>query len=303
MGALLSAGPAAAARFVRQAEASGISLDEIWCLSDRGGRYRLAAAAFVGAGRSAMLLASRVREPAEVPRLATAISAALRSVSDRADLGQALVDPGSAREIEAFESAGLVRIALLEYLERSLPRAGLIDAPAVPSGWSVAAAHEPAVLGGSDPRMLGPSVRAELVALLEATYLDTLDCPGLAGMRRVEDVLDGHFGSGARPRHWIVARESGVARGLCLINGPADGGSAELVYLGLAREARGRGIARLLLAHGLRACGESRTSSVTLAVDARNAPARRLYDSLGFRRTSSRVALVRALRVGRAADG
>jgi len=300
MGALLSAGPAAAARFVRQAEASGIALDELWCLKDRSGRYRLAAAAFVGAGRSAMLLASRIREPDEVPFLAAAISAALRSVADRADLGQALVDPASRLEIEAFESAGLGRIAMLEYLERSLPRAGLIDPPAAPSGWSIAAVDRPAVLGGNDPRALDPSVRAEIAALLEATYVDTLDCPGLAGMRRIDDVIDGHFGSGTRPRHWIVARESGVARGLCLINGPADGGSAELVYLGLAREARGRGIARLLLSHGLRACGESRTSSLTLAVDERNAPARRLYGSLGFRRVSSRVALVRALRAVRA---
>ncbi|MFM7259381.1 MAG: GNAT family N-acetyltransferase, partial [bacterium] len=147
---------------------------------------------------------------------------------------------------------------------------------------------------GTDPHALPANVRTELCSTLERSYVDTLDCPGLAGMRRTQDVLDGHFGTGARTRHWLAAREHGAMRGVCLLNVGADGSSAELVYLGLAPEARGRGVAAALLAHGMHACSRSRCTSITLAVDARNTHAARLYATNGFHRASSRIALVRS---------
>ena len=115
-------------------------------------------------------------------------------------------------------------------------------------------------------------------------------------MRRTLDVLDGHFGLGVRPRFWLVARRDGRALGVCLVNGTPDAANAELVYLGLAREARGQGIARALLDESLEICRVARVGILSLAVDELNEPARQLYLSRGFRRTSSRIAFVRALR-------
>ncbi|MFN9077144.1 MAG: GNAT family N-acetyltransferase [bacterium] len=115
-------------------------------------------------------------------------------------------------------------------------------------------------------------------------------------MRATADVLDGHFGSGARRRHWFIAREEGRPFGLCLLNTSPDGTSAELAYFGVAPSARGRGIAKALLATGLHACSTARISTVTLAVDSRNLPAKRLYDAHGFRKTIARVALVQPRR-------
>jgi ribosomal protein S18 acetylase RimI-like enzyme len=40
----------------------------------------------------------------------------------------------------------------------------------------------------------------------------------------------------------------------------------------------------------------ARCTSMQLAVDAKNHAARKLYDELGFRKTTSRLALVRGLR-------
>ena len=69
----------------------------------------------------------------------------------------------------------------------------------------------------------------------------------------------------------------------------------ELVYLGLAPGARGRGLGRQLLRHGLGLLHERRERSVTLAVDSRNTPALSLYESEGFRPAVQRAALIRSL--------
>lgn len=296
MSALLGAGPAAAARFVDQARSASIRLDLIWCVADAAGRYRLAVLAVPSVGRTAMLVASHARDARDCASLGQAVVAACDGSRADADLAQALVDPSLPLDVDSFEKGGLRRMATLDYLERALPRSGTLAAPAVPDGWTIEPPAPASVLDGADASALGAACRAELIALLESTYVDTMDCPGLAGMRATSDVLDGHFGAGARRRHWLVARRAGVAQGLCLLNASPDGSSAELAYFGVAPEARGRGIARALLAAGLHACSAARISTVTLALDARNLPAKKLYESQGFRRTISRVALVKPLR-------
>jgi len=295
LSALLGAGPAAAARFARQAETAKVAIDRIWCVADEMGRYRMAVLAVPTLGRTAMLLATHARNSGEAALLGRAVAAAADGCTDSADIAQALIEPSKPFDIEAFEAGGLKQLATLDYLERAMPRAGVMDAPTPPAGWTIESAADAAILRGDDAHALGEPARAELIAVLEASYQQTRDCPGLAGLRRTADVLDGHFGLGARLRFWLVARESGTARGVCLMNCSPDGATAELVYLGLAPAARGRGIAKVLLAAGLRACSLARVGSVSLAVDSHNEPARKLYETSGFRRTSSRVALVRPL--------
>ena len=342
MSALLGAGPAAAKRFVDQAHTSRVVLDHLWCLTDSHGRYRAAVLAVPSPGRASMLLATRARDEEDARQFGPLIAAAAVGSAPFADIAQALVEPTRVHDIAAYQYGGLARMADLEYLERSLPRAGILEPSPVPPGWSVESVALPAELARETPDGITPAMRAELIAVLERSYLDTLDCPGLAGMRATSDVLVGHFGTGARTRHWLVARQidptAGSAlgqaatpaaarreprrdghgadehirvhgeddaasraslcvrsnvHGVCLMNVTPDGSDAELVYLGLAPEARGKGIGQALLAHGLHACSRSRCASVSLAVDTRNVFARRLYERNGFRRVSTRVALVR----------
>jgi len=84
---------------------------------------------------------------------------------------------------------------------------------------------------------------------------------------------------------------------MCLLNGahPATGsaGSVELVYLGLVPEARGRGLGRRLLEHGLALLKGRSERAVVLAVDERNTPAMKLYREAGFRPSLRRVAFIR----------
>lgn len=295
MSALLGAGPTEAARFVQRAKGSSIRLDLMWCVTDAAGRYRLAVLAVPSMGRASMLLSSHARNDEEIASLGRAIAAAAEGCRDESDIAQALVDPAFELDVRAFEAGGLRRMAVLDYLERQLPRSGTLPAPELPDGWTIVPAAPRSVLDGDDPALLGPECRRELIALLESTYIDTQDCPGLAGMRATGDVLDGHFGSGARRRNWLVAREHGVARGVCMLNTTADGSAAELVYFGLSPHARGKGLGRTMLAAGLHACSRDRAPSVSLAVDTRNAAAKKLYEESGFRKTASRVALVKRL--------
>jgi ribosomal protein S18 acetylase RimI-like enzyme len=293
MGALLGAGPAAAERFVRQAAGAAISLEHAFCLADPFGRYRMAVLAVPSAGRAAMLLASHARHRDDVADLGRAVEAACRSAAGFADIAQALVEPHRELDVAAFEAGGLRNLATLEYLEAPLRSTA---APRLPDGWTIEPVAPALVLDGSDVHRIAAETRAELACVLEASYRDTLDCPGLAGLRHTADVVEGHFAIGARRRFWLFARERGVARGVCLLNATPDGRSVELVYFGLAPEARGRGLGAALLDAGFHAAAQARCATASLAVDMRNAPARKLYDSRGFRQISSRVALVRDLR-------
>ncbi|MEY4118250.1 MAG: hypothetical protein RLZZ116_1578 [Planctomycetota bacterium] len=299
LSALLAAGPAATARFARQAESAKIALDRMWCLADDLGRYRMAVLAVPSLGRTAMLLASHPRALEEAQALGRAVQAAADGCADVSDIAQALVEPARPLDLAAYEAGGLKRLATLDYLEKEISRgrpAPASEKTPLPPGWTIGPVADPRVLAGADPYALGEACRSEIAAVLDESYKETRDCPGLAGMRRTLDVLDGHFALGPRPRFWLVARRDGRALGVCLVNGSPDAANAELVYLGLAREARGLGIARALLDESLEICRSARVGILSLAVDELNEPARRLYLSRGFHKTSARVALVRPLR-------
>jgi ribosomal protein S18 acetylase RimI-like enzyme len=70
----------------------------------------------------------------------------------------------------------------------------------------------------------------------------------------------------------------------------------ELVYLGLAPPLRARGIGGSLLRMAFTEVSRRPEKSMTCAVDLRNHPALRLYESAGFQQFSTRVPMVRALR-------
>jgi len=138
-----------------------------------------------------------------------------------------------------------------------------------------------------------PDARRALASLLEQTYADTLDCPGLAGLRRADEILEGHRRGGRfDPSLWTLLRLDGVAAGALLLNAASHLQVLELVYLGLIPSARGRGLGRSLIDHAISIAVARRVRSIMLAVDEENTPALRLYRAAGFRRHARRAALV-----------
>jgi ribosomal protein S18 acetylase RimI-like enzyme len=82
-----------------------------------------------------------------------------------------------------------------------------------------------------------------------------------------------------------VAEEEGKAVGLCTVHragGPESGHYGILAIL-VARQHRGRGVGRALLASVIERC-RGKYEALELTVFASNSPARHLYESLGFRK-------------------
>ena len=187
---------------------------------------------------------------------------------------QALLDPALPRSAgAALAAGGLPRITELVYLTRpTAPPLGL--PPGAPRlSWSgFEAVQEP-----------------HFRATLAATYEGTFDMPELAGVRSLDDVLDGHRASGRfDPGRWRLGRLSASDGGapepvaILLIADQPERPSWEVTYLGLVPSARGRGLGRAALAHALELAAPCQ-ERLDLAVDVRNAPAVRLYQAAGFR--------------------
>jgi len=141
------------------------------------------------------------------------------------------------------------------------------------------------------------ALRDDLIAAMEASYEQTLDCPGLYGLRRTADILAGHQATGRfDPLLWTLLRVEDQPAGAILLNPFPDHKTVELVYIGLAPAARGRGLGAQLLRHGLGLLTGRRERTVTLAVDQRNTPALALYQAERFEAVVHRWALIRSLR-------
>lgn len=214
-------------------------------------------------------------------------------------MAQALTEPAHAWAREAFLGAGFMHVGDLTYLRR-----GVATEPAAPAP-TFGDAAELLTFADLEARSGRKAADAVFGAALEASYERTQDCPELCGMRSIEDVLDSHRSTGQFDARlwWVIleraSRATGDMRnplGCLLLNPCKDQQTIELVYIGLATAARGKGWARPLLLHGMATALRGRRGyEVACAVDARNAPARNLYASLGFRESGHRVAFVKSL--------
>ncbi len=145
--------------------------------------------------------------------------------------------------------------------------------------------HDLPALAGPPLRYVtySPATHALFEQTLLRTYAGTLDCPELNGVRTIEEILAGHRAAGrVRPELWWLAYEGDQPVGVLLLTDLPHGLDWELAYVGVIPEARSRGLGRALTLHALHAARQGEALHLILAVDARNAPARQLYTSLGF---------------------
>lgn len=154
----------------------------------------------------------------------------------------------------------------------------------------------------SEPLPVSPSVELacefyspetnhdRFVAIIERTYSGTRDCPELNGTRTGAEALASHRLTGEfDPSRWMIFKLDGQDAGVLLMASHAAQQSWEVVYMGVAPEARGQQAGRRMLLRGLRAAQRGNARAVLLAVDARNHYARMLYDDLGFTEVAIRA--------------
>ncbi len=193
---------------------------------------------------------------------------------------QSLTELTDSARGEILTAAGFRRITTLIYLERGA-RFPWVDPPAPHAAiW----------------HSFNENNAALFSATLRATYCGTLDCPELSGLRTDADILAAHRSSGDfLPDCWELAEIDGSIAGCILLNRVIGSNVFEVAYMGATPNFRGRGVGALLLRRALENARRCGAHQITLAVDARNTPARKLYEKLGFRAIASREAYLRAL--------
>lgn len=258
-------------------------------------RIRFALVPIPSPGRTTLLLV-----PGKLPRrpaqgLLAAIAATIEDACRRQkaagiDLVQMLLPPGATELAQlACTRCGFWHLADLHYLQKRARRAAAGNV-ALPPGWRMAP--------------YSASAHPLFEEAIRRSYEDSLDCPQLAGRRVIEDIIRGHKAAGEfKPALWrVLLRDRGdgqppLPQGVLLLSGLGVGGTAgvELVYLGLAPEARGLGLGQRLLSMAESAAAATHGRTLVLAVDAQNEPALRLYRSHRLRQTQVRRAFLRDL--------
>jgi len=249
-----------------------------------GGQIIYAGLPVFSPGKTVLILV-----PAQIPTLGTNV--ATRVVLDicenargqRIDLAQVLIDPEREELRGFFKIHHFVEMAELIYLHTNVPKVS--HTPQLPTGFAW--------------KTYSPATHKLFAEAILDSYRQSLDCPGLNGLRDIEDVIAGHMATGEfQPELWGMLCENEHPRGVLLLNRVPMADSLEVTYLGLSPESRGRGFGDLFLRQAFFLCGQTKCRRLTLAVDSTNHPALKLYFRHGMRRIARKVAMMRDLRKG-----
>lgn len=220
------------------------------------------------------------KRPKDAQVAETALVAAAAEACDAAGVAmtQTLFEVSDDARIASVLQAGYYKIATLQYLGRSIHGA---DRKVTQDD---VLTFEP----------YSPREHGRFKRLLTATYIDSLDCPGLEAYRDLDDVLAGYRATGIYdPRHWLLASCEGEDMGVVLIAEHPGADQAELIYMGLAPEARGRGYGMRLVRQAIAEAAVIGVDQLMVAVDDGNIPARRVYERAGFAAWAKRYVYVR----------
>lgn len=143
---------------------------------------------------------------------------------------------------------------------------------------------------------VGDPQSASFLKLLSLTFLNSQDCSAISGHQDYADMVRGYLATGdSGAKWWRVFRQDGETVGCCLLSEHRSSSQLEVVYIGMIPAARGKGLARLALQEALQIARSIGMTSLIAVVDQDNQPARRMYRSLGFTRTETRVSRIRLL--------
>jgi len=186
---------------------------------------------------------------------------------------QATVVPGTRLESEIYSRAGFERLAQMIYMDSDLTQPLRPPQPIVDVEWVT----------------YDNAVHPLFARVVQETYEQSLDCVGLNKVRHIEDILASHKAAGEfEPRFWFVARLGGEPAGVILLSRVPERWALEVVYMGVLPVWRGRGCGVALLHKALATAREQALTTLTLTVDATNAPALKLYARFGFCETARR---------------
>lgn len=303
----------AAHRLVDSAPAHNIDLTNTFATIDSDGpnstqRVRQACLTVFGAGRTAMMFVSEPLRSGDWGGSDLAFAERVYTVNACCEmlsrertphviLAQALPDPDERYATRVFEAAGFRSVGTLKYMRR-LPKPhdrklslgpDLSQYDKFPQGCRVLSLAQIPQADRDD----------HCIRAMDASYEATMDCPELCGLRETRDILASHKSTGTHdPNLWWIIYYNNEPLGCAFFSPCPEQRTCELVYLGLGSPLRGKGLARMLLSHGIaESAARNSVWSMSCAVDERNEPALRLYEAMQFRAFARRRALVRPLQV------
>jgi len=247
------------------------------------GRLVGSALGVVSPGKIAMILTSSCTPETAMSDAVIQALEVLEQKAQHAGLAilQSLIPPDCADRAQVMGKAGYAFLADMRYLTLKVPR----SLPPEPRHPEVVVEHCRSVDDVVFRNTLG------------RTYEGSLDCPGLNGLRTMEEIVLSHRHTGIHdPRLWLIAKVGADPVGVVLLTHVPLQSAMEIVYVGVVPEARGCSygnyLVRLAIEHAVRIHSEH----LMLAVDHRNHFARKIYASLGFKETDRRHAWIRKLR-------
>ncbi len=140
------------------------------------------------------------------------------------------------------------------------------------------------------------SNHARLASIIAETYIGSLDCPALDGMRDIEDVIAGYRATGIfDPARWLLVRQSGEDVGCLLLTEDVEHSHWELMYMGVLPRHRGRRLGLAIVRHAQLLVHRANQKRLVLSVDANNLPALAMYRQAGFTIWDRRVVFIKFL--------
>lgn len=245
----------------------------------RGRRLESAVVAYDGGGSSALVYVPRLQPSASQRTAVSDCLLALHTVCKvrKIKILEALLESDAHDAARSLEGAGFRYLTRLVYLSRQIP------------------GQQVDVKVADDVQWLSYTAEREelFCRALDASYAESLDCPELTGLRTAEEILAGHRASGLfDPAHWWVVTRESQPVGVLLLCGVPGRAALEIAYIGVAQPVRGTGVANALVQRAIEAVRSVNAVTLTLAVDRRNLPARRLYQRWFFRPVAMRDAWV-----------
>lgn len=252
------------------------------CLVLASGKRIHAACLFLDSpGRTSSVLLSPIGDN---PQLRSGLLELLRqaereAIARNVQLLQGMVPPECAEEATLYDGAGFEQLATLLYMQNDLACLR-IEPPRRNLDWET----------------YSPKTHAMFIQVVEGTYEGSLDCSSLNGVRRIEDIFASHQATGQYdPYYWRLGLSRGKPVGVILLACVEEQQTFEVVYMGCLPKYRSQGYGSSFLAHGVELACRRGVSALSLSVDEKNEPARRLYAAFGFEEVMRRDVWIKIL--------
>ncbi len=190
---------------------------------------------------------------------------------------QLMVGPEEIEKIKLANEAGFICGSQIHYMYRSInSRIGIVRIPP-----------------GVSWLMYSEKNHKLFADVIERSWIDSLDCPGMTGYRTVEQTIESYKSAGVFTRtFWSMILIDDNPAGVCLLSPLGSGQSIELTYTGVVPEARGKGLGKIMLNRAISLSAIDGYKIMTLAVDDKNLYAMDLYEKSGFKNMFTKVAMI-----------